>query len=340
MKTTAIMPELVLRINELYHDAEGEAYDQRHPEIFDQEVERWGRLRDRLLPEGHAPARVLDVGSGTGFVGLQLLPALTAADELVCADLSGRMLEVCRERLMRVDTPAQRSFVKITAQGLPDGCHGFDVITLNSVVHHLPDPDAVLSDLVRRLKPGGRLVMAHEPNLAFYHSRFRRWLASSVQWCFERQAKTRPLRRLLANLGVLAAVRRFTGGNVQRSDIFKQVNQRLVEEGFIRQPMPEHEIAALVDVHSPTSGDTVDTRRGFSPGSLERALPGTRRETLETYNHLGAVSGRNGLTRWLAGALERRAPERGATFVLVLQRTGDGTGAQEASGQAVVNGRA
>ncbi len=39
--------ELVIRINEVYHDVEARYYDERHPLIFLDEAERWEKICNR-----------------------------------------------------------------------------------------------------------------------------------------------------------------------------------------------------------------------------------------------------------------------------------------------------
>ncbi|MHA1788791.1 MAG: methyltransferase domain-containing protein [Candidatus Helarchaeota archaeon] len=43
-----------------------------------------------------------------------------------------------------------------------------EVITLNSVLHHIPDVDKFLSEVEELLVKDGLLIIAHEPNKLFY----------------------------------------------------------------------------------------------------------------------------------------------------------------------------
>jgi ubiquinone/menaquinone biosynthesis C-methylase UbiE len=93
--------------------------------------------------------RVLDVGTGTGA-------AAAAASEtsqpgvLVGVDPSVPML-----RLARVRAPLEP--VGARAPGLPFPAQAFDVVVANLVVSHFPRYDDALADMVRVLRPGGRL---------------------------------------------------------------------------------------------------------------------------------------------------------------------------------------
>jgi len=58
----------------------------------------------------------------------------------------------------------------------------FDTVTCNAVVEHVPDPDALLSEIHRVLKPGGHVQLMIPFIFPFhaYPGDYRRWTASGV----------------------------------------------------------------------------------------------------------------------------------------------------------------
>jgi len=94
------------------------------------------------------PARVLEVGCGTGQLAERMVRELDA--ELVAVDLSPSMVEETRSRVVdaRVADVEQLPFA--------DG--EFDCAVAAWVLYHLPDLDRGLAELARVLRPGGRLV--------------------------------------------------------------------------------------------------------------------------------------------------------------------------------------
>jgi ubiquinone/menaquinone biosynthesis C-methylase UbiE len=91
---------------------------------------------------------MLDVGTGTGVV------AAAAAERTECVvvgvDPSRPMLDRARER-----TSAPLAAGR--APGLPFPARRFDVVVANLVVSHVERCDDALADMVRVLRPGGRL---------------------------------------------------------------------------------------------------------------------------------------------------------------------------------------
>jgi ubiquinone/menaquinone biosynthesis C-methylase UbiE len=92
---------------------------------------------------------VLDVGTGTGVVAAAAAER-TAGGVIVGVDPSLPMLDRARERTT-VPLAAAR------VPGLPFAARRFDVAVANLVVAHLERYDDALADMVRVLRPGGRL---------------------------------------------------------------------------------------------------------------------------------------------------------------------------------------
>ncbi|MFQ5654037.1 MAG: methyltransferase domain-containing protein, partial [Planctomycetota bacterium] len=161
-------PELILRVNREYHDVEGSAYDERHDEIFIEEVARWQGVGRELLEGKPERLEVLDVGTGTGFVPLQVARFLKPGDRFVCSDISARILECCERAVGRAGPRCALEFVQVDGRRYPFEGGRFDLVTLNSVVHHLPEFAPFFREIDRILRPGGRIAIAHEPNRRFY----------------------------------------------------------------------------------------------------------------------------------------------------------------------------
>lgn len=97
---------------------------------------------------------VLDVGTGTGLVGLGALDRVGPAGRVVFSDVSAALLDECR----RQADPARSTFVRAAADDLspiPDA--SVDVVTTRSVLIYVNRKPAAFAELHRVLRPGGRL---------------------------------------------------------------------------------------------------------------------------------------------------------------------------------------
>lgn len=99
-------------------------------------------------------AVLLDAGGGTGRLASHLLPHV---EELVLSDLSFSMLrEACDKPLPYV--------VQAASHCLPFPDEYFDRILVVDALHHFDHQEEVIKDLLRVLKPGGRLLI-EEPDI-------------------------------------------------------------------------------------------------------------------------------------------------------------------------------
>lgn len=110
----------------------------------------------------HPGERVLDVGTGSGNTALA---AARRHAVVTGVDIVQGLLDRARERAMAERLPA--SFQLGDVQELPfaNGC--FDVVTSSFGAIFAPDPEKTSAEMMRVLKPGGRLVMANWTRSSF-----------------------------------------------------------------------------------------------------------------------------------------------------------------------------
>jgi len=105
-----------------------------------------------------APARVLDVGCGTGLVLRELAARLPATEVLVGIDPAPGMVEIARSSATAGD--ARIRFDTGTAEELPYADESFDLVISAVSFDHWADQRAGLLECRRVLAPGGSLVLS------------------------------------------------------------------------------------------------------------------------------------------------------------------------------------
>lgn len=102
-----------------------------------------------------APARLLEVGAGTGRIGRSFV---AAGDAYVGIDLSHTML--LRFASGYPEGPAP-TLAQADGEALPFGRAAFDAVLLAQVVSPLAHPETLLAEALRVLRPGGAVALGH-----------------------------------------------------------------------------------------------------------------------------------------------------------------------------------
>jgi SAM-dependent methyltransferase len=120
----------------------------------------WGldsrRMYAQMARLSEAPERgaVLDIPCGGGVAFRYVRPGRSG--RYVAADIAPGMLERARREAGRRGVDVE--LVEADMQDLPFDDASFDVCASFSGLHHLPEPERAVGELVRCLRPGGRLV--------------------------------------------------------------------------------------------------------------------------------------------------------------------------------------
>jgi ArsR family transcriptional regulator len=134
----------------------------------------WARALGHLLP----PLDVADIGCGEGYLTLE---AARWARSVVAIDRSEAVLERAQALATR-RRAGNVQWRKGDLARLPLGDGAVDVALLSQALHHAADPEQVLAEAVRVLKPGGRLLVLdlREHEEQWVRTRFGdRWLGFS-----------------------------------------------------------------------------------------------------------------------------------------------------------------
>jgi SAM-dependent methyltransferase len=170
--------------NVLYHDWEASTYDEKWSISYDDRCISYARDRFAHIAgeDGWPYGRALELGSGTGFFLLNLMQAGVMDDGHV-TDLSPGMVEVARRNAAGLGFDVEGRVAD--AESIPYDDDSFDLVVGHAVLHHIPDVEQALREVLRVLRPGGRFVFAGEPTargdfVARRLSRLTWWAATRV----------------------------------------------------------------------------------------------------------------------------------------------------------------
>ncbi|MFM2381857.1 MAG: hypothetical protein RLZZ76_624 [Candidatus Parcubacteria bacterium] len=299
--------QVVTIVNKVFHDIEAASYIDRHPEIYNYEATQWKSLMSSLLHtyRNDRPGGIvlLDIGTGIGFVPSSISELLSNSDTVIFSDISSGMLQKAKEYcdkyvFKKIYTVVDEKYSQITDASV-------DVVTLNSVLHHIATPQVLFAQIDRVLKPGGIVIIKHEPNVLFGESLVLRSIYSILKMARPGQKKA--------------------GTAEQLPDAFlEQVIEKLkTEEGieFI-PPLTRSELQQIVDIHSPTAGGGLDTERGFNPYEFCRVhFPSYGLVRMKTYGYFGKIRDNKNFIRKIGSTLLKIIlPNRGYFFDIVIKK--------------------
>ena len=299
-------PEQILEINRIFHDYQCHVYDHMQEHMHREETAYWQGLARRVLKlaDVDGPRAVMDYGCGTGMVAGVFTSVLGIADRLICMDISQGMLDRSRQRLEGAAVKTEF----ICGEAFTDGPDGpLDIVTLNSVLHHLPRPVEHLKQLAGFLRPGGLLVVAHEPN--------RKWMANPVMRGANRaKGKASQLLHRLRSRPV-AQVPSVGGGEGFTAHVAEAINKA----GVVSWEVKPQEVTKLANIHAPDDGKGEGLAFDVEALSQELTAELTLLET-ETKAPLGGYGYKNPLLTTVEQALSKAYPDDGSLFMVIWRK--------------------
>jgi ubiquinone/menaquinone biosynthesis C-methylase UbiE len=155
------LKEEIHQANVYVHRLEAQYYELFHPEVYSKvEQERIVRMLetiDKLLRNNQKSA--LDVGAGTGNLTGKLLQM---GYSVIAVDISPEMCKILQRKYETYVQNGKLTVINSPIEDLAFILEKFDLITCYSVLHHLPNYIAALSNLSVFLKKGGVLYIDHE----------------------------------------------------------------------------------------------------------------------------------------------------------------------------------
>jgi ubiquinone/menaquinone biosynthesis C-methylase UbiE len=176
----------------LYHDWEAATYDDKWSISFDQRCIDYARDRFTAIAgtDGWPYGQSLEIGAGTGFFSLNLHQA-GVLSEIHLTDISAGMVAAAQGNAVRLGLEIEGRVAD--AEHLPYPDSTFDLVLGHAVLHHLPDVEQCVREMLRVLRPGGRLVVCGEPTR--YGDLIARRLSRATWWAATRITRLPGIRR-------------------------------------------------------------------------------------------------------------------------------------------------
>ena len=101
---------------------------------------------------------VLDLGTGTALIPIELCER-TAAVRVMAIDMATSMLELARYNIEANSMSDRVELAKVDAKSMtyPDGT--FDLVMSNSIIHHIPEPQSCIEQIVRVARTDGAIFV-------------------------------------------------------------------------------------------------------------------------------------------------------------------------------------
>jgi ubiquinone/menaquinone biosynthesis C-methylase UbiE len=163
--------------------------DMSSKQYFDEVARQWDDMRNSFFSDAVRekafsvadvqPGRIAaDLGAGTGFVTEGLVQR---GLKVIAVDQSEAMLGEMKRKFQGVDTIDYRLG---EAESLPIDDESVDYVFANMYLHHVEEPPGAIGEMVRVLKPGGRIAITDldEHNFEFLSAEQNdRWMGFKRQ---------------------------------------------------------------------------------------------------------------------------------------------------------------
>ena len=167
--------------NPLYYEEIGDDFDAFMSEY---DVTTRISLISKLITQSDSKGRCLEVGCGTGRISDMLVDHF---DDLTVSDISEKL---CAKVAQRLQIKSQAS----DACNLSFADESFDFVVSSECIEHTPAPKLAISEMLRVLKPNGKIILT-SPNKLWYPAlvvarllKLRNY-AGTENWIFPSQVK-------------------------------------------------------------------------------------------------------------------------------------------------------
>jgi SAM-dependent methyltransferase len=136
-----------------------------------------------LIKSGIISGLALEIGPGPGYLGLEWLKR-TENTRLNGLDISEDMLNIARKNAGEYGLSDRVKYICGNARNLPFDAGYFDTVFTNGSLHEWENPDEIMNEIFRVLKPGGK----------YFISDMRRDMSPIFKWLLYSVVKPKSIR--------------------------------------------------------------------------------------------------------------------------------------------------
>lgn len=115
-------------------------------------------VADFLLAFPNVPGTILDVGTGTARIPIELARQSPHV-QIVAIDLAEEMLTLARNNVVAAEFSERIRIERANGRKLDYATASFAAVVSNSIIHHIPEPFDCLAEMVRVCATGGQLFV-------------------------------------------------------------------------------------------------------------------------------------------------------------------------------------
>jgi len=113
----------------------------------------------KILKKGIRSGRVLDIGTGSGLLAIELAKAKSCRFDIVALDISKSMISKAKENARLCGVENRIRFINATAAALPFGDNSFDLVISYASLHHWFEPVTVFNEIARVTGESGLAII-------------------------------------------------------------------------------------------------------------------------------------------------------------------------------------
>jgi ubiquinone/menaquinone biosynthesis C-methylase UbiE len=156
----------------------------------------WNNV-DVILKSGITGGKVLEIGPGPGYVGLEWLKK-TSESGLSAIEISNAMILLAEKNAKAYGLQDRVHYIEGNCMQLPFDAMSFDAVFSNGSLHEWKDPIKAFNEIHRVLVPGGRLCITD----------LRRDVGEARKWMIYHSTFSKEIRPgLLTSLGAACTVK-------------------------------------------------------------------------------------------------------------------------------------